>query len=108
MRPANTFDVAATPPMYAARDAPSPPSSPCARRKPSSSTGAPFAAWHTRAALVAINVWKLTSVSSAVSTSCACRIDPRMRTIGSCANTTEPSGTASTVHVKRSARNASR
>ena len=33
--PASTFDVAAQPPMYAARDAHSPPSMPCARRRPS-------------------------------------------------------------------------
>ena len=72
---------------------------PWARRSPNSSTGAPRAAWTTRDALVAIRVWKLTIVSSAVSTSCACAIGPRTRTIGSWANTTLPSGTASTVHA---------
>ena len=63
--PASTFEVAAQPPMYAAREAASPPSMPCARRSPNSSTGSPRAAWHTRAALVAISVWKLTRLSSA-------------------------------------------
>ena len=43
------------------------------------------------------------SSSSAVSTICACRTGPVTRSSGSCANTTVPSGTASTAHVKRSA-----
>ena len=42
-----------------------PPSMPCARRSPNSSTGSPLAARQTRAALVAISVWKLMMLSSA-------------------------------------------
>jgi hypothetical protein len=49
---------------------------PCARRRPNSSTESPLAAAHTRAALVAMSVWKLTIVSSAVSTSWHCMQRP--------------------------------
>ena len=73
-----------------------PPSMPWARRRPKSITASPRAARQTRAALVAIRVWKLTMLSSAVSTSCAWRIGPRTRTSGSWGKTTVPSGTAST------------
>jgi hypothetical protein len=78
-----------------------PPSRPWARRSPSSITGSPPAAATTRAALVAIKVEKFTSDKSGVSTSCAHRIGARTRISGSCANTSAPSGTTSTVPVKR-------
>jgi hypothetical protein len=94
--PASTLLVASHPPTYAARLADSPPSTPCARRRPNSSTGSPRVAWQTRAALVAISVWKLTRFSSGVSMIWACRIGPVTRTSGSCGNTAVPSGTAST------------
>ena len=55
-RPASTFEVALQPPRYAARDAVSPPSGPCARRRPNSMTVAPPAASTTCAALVAASV----------------------------------------------------
>ena len=92
-----------------ARLAESPPSMPCARRRPNSSTGVARAPpGTTRAALVAISVWKLTMSSSAVSRSCACRIGPRTRSSGSCGNTSVPSGTASTSQVNRSVARGSR
>ena len=62
-----------------ARLAANPPSAPCARRSPNSITGSPCAARQTRAALVAMSVWKLMMLSSAVSTSCACSDGPRTR-----------------------------
>ncbi len=93
--PASTFDVEAQPPTTAARDAQTPPS-PCARRRPNSATGAPFAARHTRAAFVATSVWKFTTLSSAVSMSWHCMMGPCTRTKGSFGNTTVPSRTAST------------
>ena len=55
------------PPTKAARLAARPPSIPCARRRPNSSTGSPRAARQTRAALVATSVWKFTTARSAVS-----------------------------------------
>ena len=55
--PASTLEVPLHPPMYAARLAENPPSSPGARRSPNSNTGSPWAASTTRAALVAIRLW---------------------------------------------------
>src|SRR5712671_4454786 len=100
-RPAMTLEVAAHPPTHAARLAASPPSKPCARRRPNSSTGSPRAARTTRAALVAMRDWKLITLSSGVSMSCAWTMGPVTRTIGSSGNTTVPSGTASTSQVSR-------
>ncbi len=69
--PASTFDVAAQPPMYAARLAERPPSMPWARRSPNSSTGSPGGHGQMRAAFVAISVWKLMMFSSGVSSNLA-------------------------------------
>ena len=95
--PASTFDVAAQPPMYAARDAASPPSMPCARRSPNSRTGVAAARpGTTRAAFVAIERLEVDEVSSARLDELRLRDRPATRTIGSCGNTSVPSGTAST------------
>ena len=67
--PAATFDVASTPATYAARDAASEASAPCACRKPKSTTDRPSAAATTRAALEATAVGSWTRLSSRVSTS---------------------------------------
>ena len=107
-RPARTLEVAAQPPIHAARLAESAPSNPCARRSPNSSTGSPRAAITTRAALVATSDWKLIALSTADSTSWHCRMGPATRSIGSSGNTTVPSGTASTSQEKRSAPRCSR
>src|SRR5467141_3734656 len=93
--PASTFEVAAQPPMYAARAALSAPSGPCALRNPNSRTGSPCAARQTRAALVAISVWKLIRLSSGDSRSMQGTIGPETRSSGSCGKTAVPSGTAS-------------
>ena len=53
----------------------------------------------TRAALVAMSVWKLTMFSSAVSSSWAWMSGPVTRTSGSWGKTTVPSGMASTSHA---------
>ena len=92
--PASTLEVDAQPPTTAARLAQRPPAAPWARRRPNSATGA-WAAWHTRAAFVAMSVSKFTQFRSAVSISWQSMMGPHTRTIGSCGNTTVPSGTAS-------------
>ena len=106
--PASTSDVAAQPPMYAARAALTAPSIPWARRSPNSSTGSPCAAMQTRAAFVAISVWKLIRSRSGVSSSMQGTTGPDTRNSGSCGNTAVPSGTASTSTRKSSARRCSR
>ncbi len=99
-RPASTSEVEAQPPTTAARLAHTPPS-PWARRSPNSATGRPLAARQTRAALVAMSVWKFTMFRSAVSMSWHCRMGPVTRTMGSWGNTMVPSGTASMSTVRR-------
>ena len=64
-------------------------------------TSPPPAASTTRAALVAIVVWKLIWLSSSVSSSCASTRGPVTRTNGSPANTTVPSGIAAISPLKR-------
>ena len=59
------------------------------------------AAWQTRAALVAMSVWKLMMLSRAVSTNWACRMGPCTRSRGSWANTAVPSGMASMSSERR-------
>ena len=106
--PASTFEVDAQPPTMLARDAHRPPPAPWARRRPNSATGAPCAARHTRAALVAMSVWKFTQLRSAASSSWHCIIGPLTRTRGSFGNTTCPSGTASISTVSLKSRSHSR
>ena len=102
--PARTLEVEAQPPTTAARLAHTPPAAPWARRSPNSATGAPAAARHTRAALVATSVSKLTQLSRAVSRSWHCTMGPVTRTSGSWGNTTVPSATASMSHESRKSR----
>ena len=105
--PASTLEVDAQPPTTAARLAHTPPAAPCARRRPNSATG-DWAARHTRAAFVAMSVWKFTQFKSAVSMSWQSAMGPVTRTMGSCGNTTVPSGTASTSTESRNVRKCSR
>ena len=76
-RPASTFDVAAQPPMYAARLADS--AAVDALRPPQAELQHRLAlgGQQTRAALVAMSVWKLTMFSSAVSSSWPATSGPR-------------------------------
>ena len=101
-RPASTLEVAAQPPMYAARAADTLPSGPWARRSPNSSTGSSAAARQMRAALVAIKVWKLSRLRKALSSIMQGMAGPVTRSSGSCGKTTVPSGTASTSTSSRS------
>ena len=55
----------------------------------------------TRAAFVATLVWKVSSASRAVSTTCASGAGAVTRSSGSCPKTTSPSSTAHTSPVKR-------
>ena len=82
------------PPTTAARLAQSDPPAPWARLRPNSATGV-CAAKHTRAAFVAMSVWKFMQLSSAVSSSWHCMIGPVTRTMGSMGKTIVPSRTAS-------------
>src|SRR5690554_8123734 len=65
--PAITLLVEEQPPMYEALLAAMAPSIPCARLRPNSITGSPFAASVIRAAFVATRVWKLIRFSKGVS-----------------------------------------
>ena len=100
-RPASRFDVAPNPARHAARAASIAASAPCARRPPNSMTARPSAASTTRAALLAIMVWKRTVDRSAVSTSWASASGAVTRISGSPANTGIPSSIAQTSPVKR-------
>ena len=108
MRPACTLEVEAQPPTTAARLAHTPPAAPWARRRPNSETGV-FAARHTRAAFVAMRVWKFTQFRSAVSSIWQSMMEPTTRTSGSRGKTMVPSMTASmstsNLKVRRYSRN---
>ena len=86
--------VAEQPPITAALAPYVPASGPCARRRPNSNTGSPWAAKHTLDALVAISDWKLIIVSKAVSISCAWYKGAFTVSIGSLGNIIVPSSTA--------------
>ena len=92
--PASVLLVSLQPPMYAARDAESPPSMPCARLRPNSMTVPSPAAEHTRMALVAISVWKLMVFRRRLSISCASMSLVCTRTRGSPGKTVVPSSGA--------------
>ena len=100
-QPASRFEVAPNPARQAARAASIAASAPWARRPPNSMSARPSAASTTRAALLAIMVWKRTVDSSAVSTSWASASGAATRTSGSPAKTGTPSSMASTSPVKR-------
>ena len=93
--PASTLATLPQPPTKAARSPLMPPSGPWARRRPNSATPLPAAACATRAALVAMRVWKFTPLSMQVSSSWHCMRGPVTRSSGSRGKTTVPSGTAS-------------
>ena len=63
--------------------------------------GRPAAAFTTREALLATDVWNVIIASSAVSTSCASAARAVTRRIGSCAKTISPSSTAQTSPLNR-------
>ena len=104
---AATVAVPANPAIHAERAASSPASAPWARRKPKSTTWRPAAACTIRAALVATAVWNAVWFRSRLSAIWQTIRGPSTRISGSPANTTVPSGTASTSPVKVACRSAS-
>jgi hypothetical protein len=106
-RAASTLLVAANPTIAVVRATAIAASAPCVRRNAKSTICRSRAASRQRAAFEAIVVWKVTTLSRYVSTSCAVAIGAVISISGSSAKTIRPSGTAHTSPVNRTSRNRS-